>query len=78
MERSVESACIEGRQSVLRRPIWQEEATPSWEEAVKRLYLQMNWHAKPTTNREEREPEIFWKSQDAPAEAGPTPWTGAG
>ena len=45
VERSVKSACIEGRQSILKRPIWQEEATPSWEEAVKQLYLRMNWHA---------------------------------
>ena len=73
VERNVESATIEDRQSVLRRPIWQGETTPSWEEAVKQLYLRMNWHTKPATKREETEPEIFRQSQDAPAEAGPTP-----
>ena len=78
VERSAEPACIEGRQSILRQPIWQGETTPSWEVAVKQLYLRMNWHAKPTTKREEREPEIFRKSQYAPAEAGPIPSTGAG
>ena len=38
---------------------WEGRNTPSWEQAVRDLYLQMGWRAQPGMERTEEEPERF-------------------